>query len=151
MVTPKGHGREITMFNPCTGISLSGSALERHSIVSRNVNLHRCQAQDIISNGNSEWAKLLMQVTHIYIYISRCVRSTQSYVKWIHLYLSEEISIIWRDCIFLRPVISQIAHFPVQNRELFFYITHACVILNMIQFNTQFNTRVNIRRGREMA
>lgn len=67
MVTPKGHGREITTFDLCTGISLSGSALERHSIVSRNVNLHRCQAQDIISNGNSEWAKLLMQVTHIYI------------------------------------------------------------------------------------
>lgn len=74
MVTPKGHGREITMFNPCTGISLSGSALERHSIVSRNVNLHRCQAQDIISNGNSEWAKLLMQVTHIYIYIYIAMR-----------------------------------------------------------------------------
>lgn len=69
MVTPKGHGREITTFDLCTGISLSGSALERHSIVSRNVNLHRCQAQDIISNGNSEWAKLLMQVTRIYIYI----------------------------------------------------------------------------------
>lgn len=97
MVTPKGHGREITMFNPCTGISLSGSALERHSIVSRNVNLHRCQAQDIISNGNSEWAKLLMQVTHIYIYIYITMRQINPELREMNSSLS-----LWRDIDYLK-------------------------------------------------
>lgn len=50
MCAPEGHSREIATFNPFTKIPLSGSALERHSIVSCNVNLHRCQAQDIISS-----------------------------------------------------------------------------------------------------
>lgn len=135
MVTPKGHGREITMFNPCTGISLSGSALERHSIVSRNVNLHRCQAQDIISNGKL-WMGQITDASNVYIYIyiciSRCVRSTQSYVKWIHLYLSR-LSVAKR--LYLSPSsnlsdrsFSQTCKIP----NLFFYITHACSILNTI-------------------
>lgn len=68
---PKGHAREIAMFNPFAKIpaGLSGSALHgRHSIVSRNVNLHRCQAQDIISgrsalNGPNCWSESAWRVS----------------------------------------------------------------------------------------
>lgn len=102
MVTPKGHGREITTFDLCTGISLSGSALERHSIVSRNVNLHRCQAQDIISNGNSEWAKLLMQVTRIYIYIYIAMRQIDPELREMNSPLFLRLSVLKRP--YLSPI-----------------------------------------------
>lgn len=117
MVTPKGHGREITMFNPCTGISLSGSALERHSIVSRNVNLHRCQAQDIISNGKL-WMGQITDASnvYIYIYVSRDA-SDRPRVTWNEFISISPDYLSRRDCIFPRPVISQIAHFPKRAKS----------------------------------